>query len=465
VIVKTLRATCIATLLFATNLVAAAAAPATDPARRIGPFLDDQVVAVFRVDATRVDAKALEAWLVERMNTQAAKSGGDAERIRAAAKDLARPRGEMEKALADFKAAGGRELYALLRLDDAMRQQMPVMIVPVEAGADAKKLEALFAEGGPPGGKFTEVLGDVVLVGGDAQRAAARAVQANNAEAAAAKAANADLAAALASLSAAPDAPAIQFAFAPSAESRKAFEELAPTLPPQLGGGPTSDVTRGLRWATFAVALPPKPSARVTIQARDAAAVDSIDKTLRAAVDAGVKAIDAEAAKNPKGGDTDMLRAVAKLLPSLVPAREGNDRLVLAMDDAKLSDLAGVISTGMVRARGSAQRVQSMSHMRQALLVGAMWANDHKNEWPDDLSAAAKAYDAGPMLTNPRGGKSSYKYLKPARDTKDAGQHIVIYEVDVADPDGICVGFMDGHVEFMKDADFQKRLKEQQAAK
>jgi len=40
----------------------------------------------------------------------------------------------------------------------------------------------------------------------------------------------------------------------------------------------------------------------------------------------------------------------------------------------------------------------------------------------------------------------------------------VIYEVDAVDPNGLCVGFMDGHVEFMKDDDFQKRLKDQQAA-
>jgi hypothetical protein len=192
---KTLRATCIATLLFVTNVIAAAA---TDPAKRVGPFLDDQVVAAFRVDAGRVDAKALEAWIAERMNAQAAKAGGaDAERIRAAAKDLARPSGDLEKALADFKAAGGREIYGLLRMDGVMQQQPPVLIIPIEPGADAKKLEALFGREARAGGeKSTDVLGDVMLVGAEAQRAPARAAaQANNAKGAAP--ANADLAAAL----------------------------------------------------------------------------------------------------------------------------------------------------------------------------------------------------------------------------------------------------------------------------
>jgi prepilin-type processing-associated H-X9-DG protein len=452
--------------LFVANVVnaAAAAAPApaaSDPAKRVGPFVDDQVIAVFRVDAARVDAKALEAWIVERMNEGATADGADAGRIKAAANDLAGPRGALEKYLGDFKAGGGRELYGLVRMDDVMRQQVPVLVVPIEPGTDAKKLEAVFGKQG--GEKSTEVLGDVVLVGTDAQREPARAAaaQANKANGAA----NADLAAALASMSAAPDAPAIQIALAPSADSRKAFEQLAPTLPKEIGGGPTSDVTRGLRWATVAVALPPKPSVRVTVQARDAAAVDSLEKTIRAAIDSGVKATEAESAKVGNAGKAEMLRASAKLLPSLVPAREGNDRLVLTMDDAKLSNLASVISAGMVMARGNALRVRSMSNMRQLILACVLHANEHKGEYPDDLTAAAKAYDAAAMLKNPRGGKSGYKYVKPPLGTKSPSDRIVLYEIDTLDPDGRGVGFADGHVEFMKEPDFQKRLKDQEAAK
>jgi hypothetical protein len=458
-------------LLAATFVGAAASAAAVDPARRVEPFLNDQVFAVVRVDATRVDAKALESWIVARMNAEAAKSGGgaaDAERINAAAKDLARPGAEMEKFLADFRAAGGHDLYALFGMGDLMQQNGPVLLIPIEAGTDVNKLEAMFAHEGPAAaGKFTERVGDMLLAGTEAQRQPLRQVHENRTKNAAG---NADLLAALAAMSQgggdANDPPAVQLAFAPSAESRKAFEQLAPTLPPQLGGGQTSDITGGLRWATVVIALPPKPSLRVTIQARDAAAVDSLDKTIRAAVDAGVKAAEARAAKAGNGGNASMLREVAKILPSLVPAREGTgDRLVLAMDDAKLSDLAGVISSGMVMARGNALRVKSMSHMRQLILECVLWANDHKNEWPDDLAAAAKAYGAGDTLKNPRGGKSGYKYVKPARDAKNSNERIVIYETDAIDPDGISVGFMDGHVEFMKEAEFQKRLKDQQDAK
>lgn len=463
----TLRATCIATLLFVTQVVSAAAVAATDPAKTVGPFIDDQVLAVVRVDATRVDFKALEAWLVERMNAQAAKAGAvDAERIRAAAKDLNGPRGEMEKTLADFKAAGGREVYLLLGMGDLMHQRQPVLIIPIEPGTDANKLEALVGNVEPNAAKVSERVGDVLLVGANEQRQPLIRARENQEKRPAP--ANAELVAALAAMNGgfdANNAPAVQFAFAPSEQSRKAFEQLAPTLPQQLGGGATADITRGLRWVTVAVALPPRPSFRVTIQARDAAAVDTLDKTIRAALDAGVKLAEAEAARNPQGGDTDMLRAAAKLLPTLAPAREGNDHLVLAMDDARLADLAGVISTGMVLARGNALRVQSMSNMRQALMVAFMWANEHKNEWPDDLAAAAKVSDASQVLINPRGGKSGYKYLKPAGDTKEASARIVLYEVDAEDPSGICVGFMDGHVEFMKHADFEKRFKEQQAAK
>jgi hypothetical protein len=371
----------------------------------------------------------------------------------------------MEKHLADFRAAGGRELYVVFSMNDLLQRHSPALIIPIEPGTDVNKLEAMAGHEGPQAPKITERVGDALLVGTEEQRQSLRQAHENQAKQPAGR--NQELLAALSAMTAAADAnnaPAVQLAVAPSEESRKAFEQLAPTLPPQLGGGSMTDVTRGLRWLTVSIAPPPKPSVRVTLQARDAAAVDSLDKTIHAALDAAGKATEAEVAKHPKNSDVTMLRAVAKLIPSLAPTRGENNQLVLSIDDAKLADLTGVVSTGMVLARGNALRVQSMSNIRQLLMASLLWANDHKGQWPDDLAAAAKAYDAGPVLANPRGGKAAYKYIKPPKDVKSPAERIVIYETDVLDANGLDVGYMDGHVEFMSREEFEKQLKAQQGA-
>src|SRR5207248_1413895 len=78
----------------------------------------------------------------------------------------------------------------------------------------------------------------------------------------------------------------------PPPDMRRALEELLPTLPPQLGGGPTATLTRGVRWASLAVRPPPEPSLRLVIGSQDArAAADLlgvIDAALKLGADSGL---------------------------------------------------------------------------------------------------------------------------------------------------------------------------------
>ena len=59
--------------------------------------------------------------------------------------------------------------------------------------------------------------------------------------------------------------PEARRALAEAEARRQAYQTKEAALPKELGGGQTSDVTNGLRWAAVAIALPPKPSVRVTI--------------------------------------------------------------------------------------------------------------------------------------------------------------------------------------------------------
>src|SRR5687768_5426198 len=91
-----------------------------------------------------------------------------------------------------------------------------------------------------------------------------------------------------------------------------------------------------------------------------------------------------------------------KLLGAMKPRAKG-DRMLLALDDPGLRQLAGVLLAGPVRqARADAQWMVSATNMRQILLACHMWASEHKEEWPDDIAKAAKQYQLpATVMDNP----------------------------------------------------------------
>ena len=74
-----------------------------------------------------------------------------------------------------------------------------------------------------------------------------------------------------------------QVAFAPSAEGRKIFEQVSPTLPAELGGGGIQKVTRGLKWSALVIGPGPKmPTRWITECASPEAAQDLMEIERRA---------------------------------------------------------------------------------------------------------------------------------------------------------------------------------------
>ena len=439
-------------------LFALGAAPASepsDPAKVVAPFVDEQVVGVVRVDASRVDLKALESWLVEHLRAaQPKENAAVADVLKEVAGELQKIRVPMEQAVAGFVAAGGREVFVILSPLDIGGDAPPPVVIPLGKGADADKLLAMV--GTRPGGgtpePMAERVGDVILFGPPPTRARLKAAH----DDASKRAANPELLAALKDTG--PDV-AVQLAVAPSADARKAFEQLAPTLPPQLGGGATAEATRGLRWAAVSIQLPPQPAIRGVVQTDGAEAAAALEGVLRKAAADTVKTLDAMAAK-AGSGDGLMLKTLARLVGTLTPARDG-DRVVLALDDRALSEVARVAGAGLAAARAQAFQVQSLTNIRQLLVACHQWAATHKGEWPDDLAAAATAMGVPHATTNPRVPKTGYTYVTPPKDTKSPSSRVVIYEESPA-ADGRGVGYMDGHSEWVKEDAFQRALKAQQ---
>ena len=130
------------------------------------------------------------------------------------------------------------------------------------------------------------------------------------------------------------------------------------------------------------------------------------------------------------------------------------DALILDLEDAVAPDAKAEARDRVCTAAASG----AYGRKEVAIRVNGLTTQWHA----DDLAAAAKAYDAEAVLKNPRGGKSDYKYVKPPLGNQSPAERIVIYETDALDPNGLDVGFADGHVEFMAKEQFDKQLKAQE---
>ena len=119
----------------------------------------------------------------------------------------------------------------------------------------------------------------------------------------------------------------------PPAYTRRVADELLPQLPKEIGGGPSSVLTKGIAWAAVGIDLSP-----------------------RLAVHAVIKSDDAQAADALRGKWLDILRLcgqqaeLRKVVPQfdkvaalLTPRIEG-DRLLVALDDPAAFDQPGGLS-------------------------------------------------------------------------------------------------------------------------
>lgn len=113
------------------------------------------------------------------------------------------------------------------------------------------------------------------------------------------------------------------------------------------------------------------------------------------------------------------------------------------------------------RAAKLAQRVQSAKNMKKILLNCIMYAQEHEDQWPDSLQDLNVYGLAADDLMNPRypGQEIGYVYVKPG--TPLSPSQVVLYEKYDSWADGINVGFVDGHVEFVtEESVFKNRLEE-----
>ena len=87
---------------------------------------------------------------------------------------------------------------------------------------------------------------------------------------------------------------ACQVVLAPSAETRKSFEQIAPNLPKELGGGSIETFTRGMNWIGLSVGPTPKAAVRVVVKCANAEAAQKLDSVFVKAMQEAKKLLDEE---------------------------------------------------------------------------------------------------------------------------------------------------------------------------
>jgi hypothetical protein len=292
----------------------------------VAPFLDDRTVAVLHVDLTGIDLDALVARV--------------AGLAQVATKDLDTPRKELGPWLRNLTTAGARDLYVIASLID-LPEQPPFVVVPLEKGADARAIQAELRRSKICKDLRFEVIGDAIVGGAAATRNRLRSLKA---------VARPELAEALAGSG----GGVAQLVLATTPDTRKVFEEVMPTLPPEIGGGSIKIVTRGLRWGAVNVELQPL-RARLTLQATDETTARELSNLLvqTAKVLAQQKVV------------REWVHDIEKIA-ALVKPQVAGTRVTLVWKEA---DLAVVLTPFVQHLRDEAARERYGAHLRQILVA------------------------------------------------------------------------------------------------
>jgi hypothetical protein len=138
----------------------------------------------------------------------------------------------------------------------------------------------------------------------------------------------------------------IQIIVAPSEDVRQMAEQHLPNLPPQLGGGAITVLTKGVRWVGVGYNTT-NLTQQYVIQAKDAATA----KDLKALANTGLDSLE----KLPELAD---LRKVREFLD----LKQQGDRLTLAVNEKALTTL---LQESVGKVRQAAARTQSMNNLKQ----------------------------------------------------------------------------------------------------
>jgi hypothetical protein len=224
-------------------------------------FLDDQTLFVARLKVLALDADKLAEQFFLATKGHSPKSETEQGQVK-------NNQTMFKTWQSQFEKAGGREIYLVYSLTDV---SSPFLVVPVAPQNDIKALTQLLANGKAGGSENSET--SFWLMKGQQAHAAligqalvfdskptAERFQSN---------AGSGKRPELVSLLDKAGEGQIQLALASTADGRKVLEEIMPRLPRELGGGPITQLTRGVQRLSASVTFTPSLKARLLVQSED----------------------------------------------------------------------------------------------------------------------------------------------------------------------------------------------------
>jgi prepilin-type processing-associated H-X9-DG protein len=318
--------------------------PAADPrVQSIAPFVDSGVIAVLHLDLTRGDFPAIMARLSAGRTPGAS---ADASKALLAWHD-------------SLRRAGAKELFVVINACDM--PGLPVVVVPLTQGTDAAEIGRLFCGGGkaPPPIPFPTCasLHNAVMAGTAAALDRVRDVSPQP---------RPELAAAFAALD--DGSIGLRLLVIPSADTRRVLEETVPSLPRELGGGPITQLTRGILWAAIGLNAGPKPSFKLVVASPGeevARSLQHLGQSLSAAYERSPEVL---------GIMPDFAKLRRQVKTEIVA-----DRIVVT-GDAQVA--AEMIDSALRPARQAALRTQCVNNEKQIALAVHNYISRHGNAFP-----------------------------------------------------------------------------------
>jgi hypothetical protein len=271
--------------------------------------------------------------------------------------------------LEQFCKAGGRELFVVVSLAD-VPESTPFVVVPAANGVEEDALRGTLRN---LPFKSNRILYGAVVLGAEAtldrlasQRPVARPEVARAFEATGDSVAQALL--------------------VPTADARRVIDELFPSLPAVIGGGPSKTLTRGALWVAMGVNTAPHWSATVVLQSQDREAAGALRQ----------RWLDVY---KLLGGMPDVLAALPKfdqIAAKLVPDLKG-DKLLLSVDERNQGAelLWAAVEPGLRSVRTANQRTKSINNLKQIALATHVYHDTHKHFPP----AVSSGPDGKPLLS------------------------------------------------------------------
>jgi prepilin-type processing-associated H-X9-DG protein len=442
--------------LVAVALVAMGQAAATRPAggevdvnAAVRPFVDVDTLLIAHADLGRVDLAQVQAFIEVTM--QAPAQDGAELRQRLGMERIA-----AEGYLARLKGFGVRHAFLVMNQADAYPAMSgPAVLLKVDEGGDAGRLEEFLKTLTSP--ETVVRLGDVVAI---ASRPATLERLKGIAPAARPE------------LTFSGRAP-VEVVIAPTADQKRVVRELLPTLPAAVGGGSTEPLVGSLQNVRVELELPPQPRLTVTVSHGGAGAGAgeawrALAARMKAAV-MGSRELAQALETPPLAGHAEDARRLLEAVLTPQSGGEASGALIFRVNGEQFQSLVRlVLGPAVERARVQARRVASMQKIRQLLLGCIMYASEHGEQLPATLQEVERYLEV-PLAeaiknpNDPQGRPFVYRPLadgggKLSRVKNSAGTPLIWEQTDA--PDGFNVGFVDGHVEFMRREAAEKLIRE-----